>query len=271
MIGNITKDKTPDGAILGGTGSYSAVAARRLGLQVTMVSAVGDDAPPLDVLDGIPLHRIAHPTTLTFQNVYEQGTRRQKWLVDGGRIALADVPTAWRRATVVHLAPIAQEMSPALCAEFPHSLVGVTAQGWLRGRNARRDVIFQPHPALEKYLPYVDVLVVSLSDFFGDRDAMLAVLTAVPIGVETLGAEGCTVYRDGETMHVPVEPQPEIDPTGAGDIFATAFFAEYARTQDRRRAAQFANACASLSVTRQGAASAPTRAEVEQHCRRMYG
>ncbi len=236
-----------------------------------MVSAVGDDAPALAVLNGIPLHRITHPTTVTFQNVYEQGARRQKWLVDGGHIALADVPLAWRHAPVVHLAPIAQEMSPALCAEFPHSLVGVTAQGWLRGRNAQRDVIFQPHSELEKYLPYVDVLVVSLSDFFGDRAAMLAALTGVPIGVETLGADGCTVYRHGDTVHVPVEPQPEIDPTGAGDIFATAFFTEYARIRNSRQSAQFANACASLSVTRQGVASAPTRAEVERHYRQMYG
>ncbi len=271
LVGNITKDILPDGAILGGTSSYSAVMAHRLQQRVGIVSRVGNDAPALDVLADIALHKIPAAQTTTFQNVYENGERRQKWLADGGSLTIDDIPTAWQTAPIVHLAPIAQEIHPSMCAAFPKSLVGVTVQGWLRGRDAANNVNYRPHPALLKWIRHADIVVLSLNDFFGDRAAMEQVLTAVPLGVETLGAEGCAVYCAGERTRVPVVAQPETDPTGAGDIFATAFFIRYAETKNWLDAAQFANACASLSVTRLGVRGVPGLDEIHARRRQLYG
>ncbi len=262
IIGNITADIISDGAILGGTSSYSAVTAHRLGQRVGIVSRVGGNTPPLGVLDGIVLHAVTAEHTTTFQNVYENGVRFQKWLADGGPLSLADIPQNWRTAPIVHLAPIAQELSPALCAAFPESLVGVTVQGWLRGKDAENSVRYQPHPELFKWIHHADIVVLSLNDFFGDRREMERLLAEVPLGVETLGADGCMVYHDGRKDHVPVDAQAEVDPTGAGDIFATAFFVRFAASHNWLEAAQFANACASLSVTRLGVLGVPTLDEV---------
>ena len=57
----------------------------------------------------------------------------------------------------------------------------------------------------------------------------------------------------------------EVDPTGAGDIFAAAFFFAAARGYSVHAASSFASCLASRSVTRTGLASIPTRTEV-RHC-----
>lgn len=270
ILGHITRDNTPQGPILGGTSSYSSLTAHRLGQKVALLTSVGEDIPSLAPLNDILIKYSVQPDSTTFENIYRNGTRSQKWLSSSAPLSSADIPTAWRQSPIVHLAPIGQEISPALCGEFSASLVGVTGQGWLRGKDSQMNVIYQPNPELEVWLGAIDVLVLSLSDLFGDREALRHLLTSVKLGVETLGPEGCRLYHRGEVYLVPVQPQKEVDPTGAGDIFAGAFFIKYHQTGDFIQAAQFANACASLSVLQVGLAGVPTLAEVEAHMAELY-
>jgi len=271
IIGHIARDNTPQGPLLGGTCSYAALTAHRLGRRVAMVTSAGPDIPSLDVLDGIQIELLPHPHSTIFENIYEEGVRHQKWLATARPLSRQDIPPAWRSAPIVHLAPLSQEMHPSLCADFPNSMVGVTMQGWLRGQDTRKNVVYRPHPALEAWLPRVDVLILSLNDLFGDQKMLEKYLSLVKVGVETLGADGCRLFVGGQVIHVPVQKQPEADPTGAGDIFAAAFFIHYHQTGDPLRSAQFANACASLSVGKVGLAGVPTRADVEAQMARLYG
>lgn len=270
IIGHLAKDILPDGHLVGGTCSYSALMAHQLGQKVAAVTSRGPDMPSLAPLEEIELTIVAASQSTTFENSYQNGTRYQKWLATGEPLTLADVPSAWREAPIVHLGPIAQEMSPSLCRHFPDSLVCVTVQGWLRGRAANNQVIYQSHPELEANLPYIDILVVSLADVAGNRQMLTHLVTTVKLGVETLGSEGCRVYYEGQQVVIPVKPEEEVDPTGAGDIFATAFFIRYHQTGDWLTAARFANTCAALSVGRVGLAGMPTLAEVETRMAENY-
>ena len=54
----------------------------------------------------------------------------------------------------------------------------------------------------------------------------------------------------------------EVDPTGAGDVFAAAFLCWLDRTDDARAAVRFANHVAACSVERLGVESAPTIAQL---------
>jgi sugar/nucleoside kinase (ribokinase family) len=269
-IGHVAKDNIPGGAILGGTCGYAALTAYKLGQRTAAVTSYGPDIPSLAALAGIDIEVVPHRQSTTFENVYLEGRRYQKWLASAASLSLANVPSAWRQAPIVHLAPLAQEMSPALAGQFPNSLVCVTIQGWLRGQDADYNVIYRPHPDLETWLPTIDVLVLSLVDLQGDREAMIHLLTSVKLGVETIGPDGCQVYHNGQVTHIPVKPEVEVDPTGAGDIFAAAFFIRYRETNNFIKAAQFANACASLSVLKRGMDSIPTLAEVEAHLAELY-
>jgi hypothetical protein len=244
--------------------------AHKLGQRTAAVTSYGPDIPSLAQLEGIAIEAVPAEQCTTFENVYQAGMRYQKWRGGSAPLSLADVPPSWRHAPVVHLAPIAQEMSPAMCGEFSHSLVCVTMQGWLRGQDEAWNVVYQPHPDLETWLARIDVLVLSLADVSGDQAALTHFLTSAKLGVETLGPDGCQVYHQGQVTHIPTQPETEVDPTGAGDIFATAFFIHYHQTRDLIQAAQFANACASLSVKKVGMESIPLLAEVEAHWIRLY-
>jgi 1D-myo-inositol 3-kinase len=63
-------------------------------------------------------------------------------------------------------------------------------------------------------------------------------------------------------------PEMEVDATGAGDTFATAFLIRLHETGDVDQAARFGAAAASLSVSGVGASAIPSRAEVEDRLRR---
>ena len=271
LIGHVTKDNVPGGAILGGTPSYAGLTALHLGQRTAIVTSYGPDMPSMAVLADLKIKHIPYHQTTTFENTYKDGVRYQKWRATSKPLSMADVPLAWRNAPIVHLSPMAQELSPAMCRQFPQSLVCVTIQGWLRGRDADDTVIFQPHPDLGQSLGCIDILVMSLADVCNDRIAADHLLTSVKIGVETMGSEGCRVYHHGEVAHIPVQPETEVDPTGAGDIFAAAFFIRYRDTGDVVQAAQFANACASLSVGKVGIAGVPSLAEVEARLIAFYG
>lgn len=271
IIGHILKDNAPGGAMLGGTASYAGLTADKLGQYTAVLTSYGPDIPSLAPLNNIKIKAVPAPQSTIFENVYKDGVRYQKWLTCGAHLSTDQIPKEWRNTPIVHLAPMAQEISPDMCGYFRNNLVCVTMQGWLRGQDEQYNVIYQPHPDLEKWLPYIDILVLSLADVQSDRDTLDHFLNTVQLGVETLGPEGCRVYHRGTTTHIPVQPVEELDPTGAGDIFAAAFFIRYQQTRDIIEAAQFANACASLSVKEIGMESVPSLAEVEKQMETLYG
>ncbi|PYQ49196.1 MAG: hypothetical protein DMF78_18980 [Acidobacteria bacterium] len=63
-------------------------------------------------------------------------------------------------------------------------------------------------------------------------------------------------------LQVPGLPRQEVDPTGAGDVFATAFLVRYQETGDPSQAAVFAACAASCVVEGLAATSLGDRAEV---------
>jgi sugar/nucleoside kinase (ribokinase family) len=76
------------------------------------------------------------------------------------------------------------------------------------------------------------------------------------------------VYRKGETklFHSPAfKSATEVDPTGAGDVFAGAFLWHLHQSGgDWKAAADWANCVASFVVEKRGVAGVPKLAEVEK-------
>jgi hypothetical protein len=65
VIGHVTQDITPNGLVLGGTASYSALTAKALGLRVGIVTAC-ESSLPLGELAGISISALDSDTTTTF-------------------------------------------------------------------------------------------------------------------------------------------------------------------------------------------------------------
>jgi len=262
VIGHVTQDVTPNGLTLGGTVTYAARTALALGCRVAVVTSAAPDLELDSVLAGIDLMCLPAKATTTFENLYTPAGRRQVLHARADSLDPSAVPPAWRKPTIVHLGPLANECDPHLIDCFSDSLIGVTPQGWMRRWDANGHVSKGEWVDAAEWLPKVDAAVISLEDV-QDEQASIARLTQLaPILAVTLGPQGCTVHAGDARRHIPVVPRASVDPTGAGDIFAAAFFVRLWQTDDPWQAAEFANSVAALSVDRSGWASTPTAAEI---------
>lgn len=263
IIGHITQDLTPQGPALGGTASYAALTARALGLRVGVVTSCRSDLD-LGLFNNILIHRKNSTQNSTFINTYTPAGRIQHIKGVAEMITLADIPPAWRAAPIVHLGPIAREIAPDIGAAFSNAILGVTPQGWLREWDDDGLVSYCKWNDAPETLKYAKIVVMSIEDVQGDEDVVSEFSNLVPILVVTEGAVGARIYWNGDlrTIHPPQEK--EIDPVGAGDIFATSFFIRYHTTKDPWESARFATLLAANSVTRKTLAGVPTQEEVNR-------
>jgi len=262
-IGHVAKDITVDGSILGGTVSYAGRTALSMGLNVGIITSCSDRYD-LSALEGIRLHRQASPNTSTFENVYSERGRTQKITAKATDLDLASVPKEWRSAKIVHLAPIAREVHPELLNHFPSAFIGLTPQGWLRRWGSSNDIQLANWRTIKDLLPKADAVVLCIEDLQNNEEAVKEVAEHCRVLAVTKAAHGATIYWDDKHCELPAPEATEIDPTGAGDIFASAFFIRLHQTNDPILAGIFANRVASASITRKGINSTPTRAEIEE-------
>jgi sugar/nucleoside kinase (ribokinase family) len=74
---------------------------------------------------------------------------------------------------------------------------------------------------------------------------------------------GARIYWNGDVRRFRAPQVQAVDETGAGDVYAAAFFARLLTTRDPWEAARFATQLASISVTRPGLEGIPTPEEIE--------
>ncbi len=262
VIGHMAHDLTANGARLGGTVAYSALTARALGMKAGIVTTAGKETS-LDALQGIPVVSIESPHSTTFENIYTDQGRVQYLRAQAARIDLTSAPTLWRNASIIHLAPIANEMDPSVPEAFSPTLLGVTPQGWMRSWDADGRVSRSEWANSESILQKANAVIVSREDVNGNHELIEQMAHQTRILVVTEGAEGCVLHWNGDRRRFRAPEVNEVDATGAGDVFATAFFIRLLRTRDPWEAARFATLIAAQSVTRIGLAGIPTSSEIE--------
>ncbi|HSL56688.1 MAG TPA: ribokinase [Acidimicrobiales bacterium] len=243
---------------VGGKGANQAVAAARLGAEVTMIGRIGTDAAAAKVLgaltdDGVDVTRVIAtegPTGTAIPIVTDDG-QVAIIIVAGanGAIGPADADAAAdviAASDVLLLQGEVNALASARAAAIAH--------------DAGRLVVFNPAPVPDgwhRVLEHTSIVVANA------QEALELGLEPPPEGVElvvTLGANGAQVGPD----RVSARPAEVVDPTGAGDAFVAAFAvarAEGRRTLDAVRFAVAAGACAVEVAGAQP--SMPHRAAVE--------
>jgi sugar/nucleoside kinase (ribokinase family) len=271
VVGHVTRDLKEDGIFaVGGTVSYAARTACAMGCRVGVITSASLDLDLSQVLDGVLVTCLPASTTTTFENVYTADGRRQMLHGVAEALSPAVVPPDWR-AAVVHLGPVAQECDPALINAYGDAFIGVTPQGWMRCWDRDRRVNRCRWEGAREVLARADAVVLSEEDVAGEQALIAEYAALARLVVVTQGAAGCTVYTDGQIHHSPAPTVQEIDPTGAGDVFAAAFFVWLQRGHDPRTAARFANCVAAHSVTRAGLSGTPNLEEIARCERALRG
>jgi sugar/nucleoside kinase (ribokinase family) len=270
VIGHITKDLYNGGYKIGGTATFSALTARNLGYRVGIVSSNGPDIDLSHLPADIEIRLRQCGASTTFQNIYEDGHRRQHIGAQADVLHRGDIPEQWHTSPIVHLGPIAQEIDNGVFGCFPNALLGLTPQGWMRAWDERGMV----HPIAwdppDELLQRADTVILSREDVGEDMDLVQSYADRTRILVLTAGWKGSTVHHGGQKRVFPAPRVTELDPTGAGDIYAAAYLTALHRSSDPWFAAQFANCVAAHSVERSGMDSIPTEQEIAW-CRSQFG
>ncbi|MCB0212609.1 MAG: hypothetical protein KDJ52_24915 [Anaerolineae bacterium] len=267
LIGHVTKDVLPNGEFMhGGTVTYGSVVAKKMGWKPIVVTAASPNFSPLPFLADIDWHILPSADTTTFCNTYDTEGNRQQIIGPIARsIRPDDIPFAYLSAPIVHLCPLNEEVPTSMPSRFEESLVITTPQGWMRQWDAQGRVSRKEWDDADKLLPNVNAAVISIEDIEGNWSIAEQWAVLAPVLIVTQGAEGCTIFSDGQRQQVPPRPAQPTDPTGAGDVFATAFAIRLEESHDLWEAARFANVTASMAIERQGPEGAPDRTEVEDY------
>ena len=266
------------GMFIGGKGSNQAIAAARLGANVTMIGRLGadlfgDTLMAAHAEEGICTDYVIRDTGV--------GTGVASILIDAdGDNSIVLVPQANMRLTVADIEQASEAIAAAdvllLQLEVPISASQRAAE---IAKSNGASVVLNPAPAQElpdDFLAQVDILTpneVETESLSGvtvstGTDAEHAAKVLLDKGLSavilTLGERGALLLTANLTQQVPAYSVEVVDTTAAGDAFCGALAMGLARGDNFVDTVAFANAAGALAVTALGAApSMPTAAQVE--------
>jgi ribokinase len=237
----------------GGKGSNQAIGAARLGAEVSLLTAVGEDAFGDGALElwaeeGVEASAVIRPPapTMTAAILVEAGGDNRIVIVPGALDALTP-------AHVDAFAPVIEAADVLLVQlEIP---LATALHAVEAARSAGVRTVLNPAPAPpEPIAPDVDYLTPNETE-------APSVAGAHGTLVLTLGEQGANVNG----VHVPAFPARTVDTTGAGDAFCAAFAVALAEGAEDLEAVRWGCAAGAHMVEHEGVVPGlPTRAELEQ-------
>jgi sugar/nucleoside kinase (ribokinase family) len=258
VVGLVSLDRV-DGGIprLGGVPVYAARALRLLGSPAVVATKLADeDRPRLSVL-GVPV--VARPAAQTIGFRIENAGNTRHMEIDqlGDPFTPRDVSSWLSRALAdadwVHAGALTREDFPAetLAALARSHVISLDGQGLVRRPEVGELVLDAEYDP--DVLEHVSILKLAHDELAALglelEEGALASLGVREV-VVTLGPTGAVVYAEGAAEHVPTIPLEGIDPTGAGDSWATSYLAYRRRKHSPLSAARLANGAVSAMLGR---------------------
>ncbi len=260
IIGHLTRDIVSTGFRYGGAVLYAGLTARRLGFE-TWIITTSAEKDLENLFPELNFFHIPANETTTFENLETEKGRWQRVLAKAPKIPVKDIPAELRKADIVHIAPVLDEVSTEDAFLFETDFLVANPQGWFR-KVCPSGEVKQVIPDLSQS-PKFKAIVVSEEDIGNDELAKKSLLNISDILVITKGAKGALLFDAGQWIFLDAKPVPAIDPVGAGDILAAAFFTSLYAGKSPKEALRFAMCLARISVLRKGLASIPTYEETK--------
>lgn len=261
----------------GGKGSNQAVAAARMGAEVSMLTKLGnDDFAKLALKTwsdaGVTPHveYVDDSYTGAAYIFIEESTGDNAIIIAPGAAAKISADDMDKAAGVIAAGSVFMTQLEQPMAAAHRALEIAKASGSI--------TILNPAPAAK-----VAKDMLALCDFVTPNETETEELTGIAVETEQDAASACDAFRamgvstpiitmgkrgaylDGHGLVPAVSAGPVVETTGAGDAFNGGFAAALADGIDPLEAVKIGCATAGISVTRPGTApSMPTRAEVSQ-------
>lgn len=261
VIGHITQDLTETGPRIGGTVTYSGLTAKQIGKRVGIVTSVAGSTITTP-LDGIQIHSIPSEHSSTFENIHTPNGRIQYIYSTAKILSLTDIPEAWLNTAIIHIGPIFNEIDISIFNFLPDDHFYMTPQGMLRQADKNGRVHPKSWELPQEITRKAAAIVISNEDVQNDEDLIGELAENSKVLVVTENQGGARVYWHGDLRHFSSPEVPFVEDTGAGDIFAAAFFCRYADIHDPWEAAKIAIKLSAASVSRKYLESIPSKSEI---------
>ncbi|MBC7231922.1 MAG: carbohydrate kinase [Chloroflexi bacterium] len=266
VIGHFAKDELVFGGseevASGGSVYYGALALRRLGLQVAVVTRLAEaDFPRLEELKEAGILVFAQPAGQTsgIRNVYlspDMDRRQCKPLGFAGPFRLDDVPSIAAKIWLIGPIMAGEVDIPFVRAIAQRGPVALDVQGFVRVREGD-ELVFRDWQEKEEGLSYVRFLKVDDAEaqvLTGKTDLPAAAKELArygPCEIVLTHAKGVLVYADGAVHEVPFTPRELKGRTGRGDTCFAAYLARRL-TSSPAEACRFAARVTSLKMEAPG-------------------
>ncbi len=263
--------------VAGGKGANQAYAVGRLGGDVTMLGAVGDDS--YADMERKSLRSVnVDVSNLLVKNNTVTGIA---WIPVNaqGNNSIIVLPGANNKLTVEDIQKNEDiiKNSDILIMQMEIPISSIIEAAKLAKKHGKM-VILDPAPVPkvfpEELFQYIDVIKPNetefsqilgeqVSDYMAGSEKLRQ--KGVPIVIVTLGPEGLLINSDETgTKKIPASPAKVVDTTAAGDTFTAAFAIQLAKGKDLLEAVHYANKASSITVSRKGAQSSiPSAEEVD--------
>jgi ribokinase len=258
----------------GGKGANQAVAAARLGADVTFISRLGQDSFGEMALAACQAEQINTDFILFDEQkasgvaliMVDQQGENEIAVASGANFALTPADVAAAESMIQSADCVLLQL------EVPLSTVEAAVE---LANKHHVLVILNPAPARPlptKLLHSIDILTPNeteaaiLGQNINQTDAVQSVRQlGVKTIIMTLGSKGALLIRDDLQQEISTFPIEVVDSTAAGDAFNGALAVALGNGRSLQDAITFANAAGALATTKAGAQqSLPTLAEVEQ-------
>lgn len=263
----------------GGEGANQAVAASRLGGQVTFITKVGNDIFGKQALQQFRKESIRtdyafsdneHPSGVALITVDQHG-ENSIVVAPGANAALRpeDLEKAVDEFTRCQLLLMQLEVPlPTVMAAAAHAtrhgkrvILNPAPAASLPDELFRQLFVITPNRTEAELLTSIRIDNKTSAEKAADR----LLKKGVTHVVITLGAEGAFLANETQRSYIASQSVKAVDTTAAGDVFNGALAVALSEDLPLEEAVAFANRAAAISVTRMGAqSSVPTRQEVDQ-------
>jgi len=268
--------------VLSGCSTNAALALTRLGEQVRLIGAIGDDfkdhfKAKLAALN-IENHIIPSDSSGGFSLIYydDFGNRTLDLLGRASDVGRLD-PKLYSDSRAVLIAPILGEVSLEQIEDIRKNFDGLffcDPQGLLRDADDTGRIFHEKRDGIEQALGHFDVVK--------PNELEAKVLTGIDcrknpykaaeiikswgpkIVIVTLAELGSVIYDGREFIDIPPYEIDLIDATGAGDTYMAGFTFEYLRTKDLRKSGCFASCVSSVMIEQVGPDFVMTEDEVRR-------